>query len=93
MWWFSASAWENHICKHSQDGLPIFPDDPAFIHLSPEALPTTSGSTSKSLPLNSILERATAARQCLEEGIKTPTSSKHCIKEGPIKKSKKQRDK
>ena len=22
MWWFSASAWEKHVCKHSQDGLP-----------------------------------------------------------------------
>ena len=35
MQWFSASAWENHICKHTQDGLPIFPNDPAFTHLSP----------------------------------------------------------
>ena len=39
MQWFSASAWENHIHKHTQDGLPIFPGDPAFSHLSPEALP------------------------------------------------------
>ena len=30
--WFSASAWENHVHKHSQDGLPIFPDDPAFTY-------------------------------------------------------------
>ena len=35
MQWFGASAWENHVCIH---GLPIFPDDPAFSHLSPEAL-------------------------------------------------------
>ena len=91
MWSFSASAWENHVHKHSQDGLPIFPNDPTFTHLSPETLPSTSGSTSKSLPLNVILERAKAARQCLEEESKTPTSSKHCIKQGPIKKSKKQR--
>ena len=89
MQWFSASAWENHICKHSQDGLPIFPDNLAFTHLSPEPLPSTSGSTSKSLPLNIILERAKAARECPEEEIKTPTSSKCCIKQGPIKKSKK----
>ena len=34
MHWFSASAWEKHICKHSQDGLPLFPDDPAFTQLS-----------------------------------------------------------
>ena len=92
MWWFSASAWENHVHKDSQDGLPIFPDDPAFTHLSPEALPSTSGSTSESLLLNIILERAKAARQCLEEEIKTPTSSKRHIKQGPIKKSKKQKD-
>ena len=26
MRWFSASAGENHIHKHSQDGLPLFPD-------------------------------------------------------------------
>ena len=50
IWWFSTSAWENHVCKHSQDGLPLFPDDHAFTHLSPETLPSTSGSTSKSLP-------------------------------------------
>ena len=93
MQWFSASAWENHIHKHSQDGLPIFPDDPSFTHLSPEALPSTSGSTSESLLLNIILERAKAARQCLEEEIETSTSSKCCIKQGPVKKSKKQKDK
>ena len=93
MQWFSASAWEKHICKHSQDGLPIFPDDPAFTHLSSETLHSTSGSTSKSHPLNVILERAKAARQCLMEESKTPTSSTHCIKQGPIKKSKKQKDK
>ena len=92
MQWFSASAWENHIHKHTQDGLPIFPDDPAFSHLSPEALPSTSGSTSESLPLNVILDRAKAAKQCLEEEIETSTSSKHHTKQGPIKKSKKQKD-
>ena len=51
MHWFSASAWEKHICKHLQDGLPLFPDDPAFTQLSSEMLPSTSSSTSKSLPL------------------------------------------
>ena len=54
MQWFSASAWENHIHKHLQDGLPLFPDDPAFTQLSPETLPSTSGSTSKSLSLEVI---------------------------------------
>ena len=93
MQWFSTSAWENHICKHSKDGLPLFPNDPAFMHLSPETLPSTSGSTSKSLPLNVILERAKAAKQCLKEENKASTSLKCHVKQGPIKKSKKQRDK
>ena len=76
MQWFSASAWEKHICKHLQDGLPLFPNDPAFTQLSPETLPSTSGSTSKSLPLEVILERTKAAKQCLEEERKASTSSK-----------------
>ena len=78
--------------KHTQGGLPIFPDDPAFSYLSPEALPSTSGSISESLPLNVILDRAKAAKQCLEEEIETSISSKHRTKQGPIKKSKKQKD-
>ena len=93
MQWLSTSAWENHVCKHSQDGLPLFPDDPAFTHLSPETLPSTSGSTSESLPLNVILERAKAAKQCLKEENKASSSLKCCVKQGPIKKSKKQGDK
>ena len=91
MWWFSTSALKNHVHKHSQAGLPLFPNDPAFTHLSPETLPSTSGSTSKSLPLNVILERAKAARPCLKEESKAPPSSKCHVKQGPIKKSKKQR--
>ena len=39
MQWFSTSAWENHVCKHSQDGFPLFPDDPAFTHLSQRPYP------------------------------------------------------
>ena len=93
MWWFSASAWEKHIHKHSQHGLPLFPDDPAFTQLSPENLPSTSGSTPKSLPLEAILERAKAAKQCFEEESKASTSLKHRVKQGSIKKRKKQRDK
>ena len=77
MQWFSASAWEKHVHKHLQDGLPLFPDDPAFTQLSPETLPSTSGSTSKSLPLEIILERAKVAKQCLEEESKAFTSLKH----------------
>ena len=92
MQWFSASAWEKHIHKHSQDGFPLFPDDPAFTQLSPETLPSTSGSTPESLPLEAILERAKAAKQCLEEESKASASLKHLVKQGPIKKSRKQRD-
>ena len=76
MCWFSASAWEKHVCKHSQDGLPLFPDDPAFTQLSPEMLPSTSSSVSESLPLEVILERAKAARQCLEKESKISTPPK-----------------
>ena len=76
MQWFGASTWEKHACKHSQDGLPLFPDDPAFTQLSPETLPSTSGSTPKSLPLEVILETAKAAKQCLEEESKGSTSLK-----------------
>ena len=67
---FSALAREKHVCKHSQDGLPLFPDDPAFSQLSPETLPSTSSYTSESLPLEVISERAKAARQCLEKESK-----------------------
>ena len=35
MWWFSTSAWEKHVHKHSQDGLPLFPDDPGFYSIIP----------------------------------------------------------
>ena len=90
--WFSASAWEKHIHKHLQDGLPLFPDDPAFTQLSSETLPSTSGSTSKSLPLEVILVRTKAVKQCLKEESKASTSLKHRVKQGPIKKSKNQRD-
>ena len=71
---------------------PYFPMNPAFTHLSPETLSSTSGSISKSLPLNVILERVKAAKQCLEEENKASTSLKCCVKQGLIKKSKKQRD-
>ena len=36
---FSASVWEKHVHKHLQDGLPLFPDDPAFTQLSSETYP------------------------------------------------------
>ena len=74
MQWFSTSAWENHVHKHSQGGLPLFPDDPAFTQLSSETLPSTSSSTPLSLPLEVILERAKVAKQCLKEESKASTS-------------------
>ena len=52
MHWFSSSAWEKHFQKHSQDGLPLYPNDPAFTQLSLETLPSTSSSTPGS-PLRS----------------------------------------
>ena len=60
--WFSASAWEKHICKHSQDGLPLFPDDPAFTQLSPRDPALHLWLFPDSLPLEAILERAKAAK-------------------------------
>ena len=71
MYWFSSSTWEKDVHKHSQDGLPLFPDDPAFTQLSLETLPSTSSSTPGSLPLEVILDRAKAARQCLVEESKS----------------------
>ena len=85
MQWFSASAWEKHICKHLQDGLPLLPNDPAFTQLSPETLPSPSSSTSESLPLEVILERAKVVKQCLKEESKASTSLKCQVKQGPIK--------
>ena len=42
MCWYSASAWESHVRKHTQDNLPIYPNDLAFAHLPSEAVPSTS---------------------------------------------------
>ena len=70
-----------------------FPMTLPITHFSPEILPLLLVPPHKSLPLNVILERAKAARQCLEVESKAPSSSKCCVKQGPIKKSKKQRDK
>ena len=92
MHWFSSSAWEKHVCKHSKDGLPLFPDDPAFTQLSPETLPSTSSSTLGSLPLQVILERAKAARQCLVEASESLPLLKHWVHQGHVKTSKKQRN-
>ena len=92
MHWFSASAWESHVHKRTQEDLSIFPDDLAFAHLPSEAVPSTSGSTSDPLSADIILERAKAAKQYLEEAAKI-TPSKCPTKQGPGKLSKKWKDK
>ena len=88
MCWFSASAWESHICKHTQEDLPVFPDDLAFAHLFSEVVPSTSGSTSDPHSANIILERAKVAKQYLEEEATKITPSKCPTKQGPVKLSK-----
>ena len=89
MHWFSASAWESHVHKHTQESLPIFPDDLAFMNLPSEAIPSTSGSTCDPLPADVILERAKVAKQYLEEEAAKSTPSKCPTKQGPVKLSKK----
>ena len=92
MHWYSASAWESHVCKHTQVDLPIFPNDLAFAHLPSEAVPSTSGSTSDTLPANIILERAKAAKQYLEKEAANSTPYKCPTKQSPAKSSKKQKE-
>ena len=86
--WSSDSAWKKHVHKHSQDGIPLFPDDPTFTQLSTETLPSTSSSTPGSLPLEAILERAKAVRQCLEEESKSFRSSKCRVQQGPSRRAR-----
>ena len=69
MSWYSASAQESHVWKHSQENLPIFPDNLTFANLPPEAVPSTSGSTSDPLSVDIILQRAKVAKQYLEEEV------------------------
>ena len=88
MHWYSASAWESHAFKHTEDDLPIFPDDLAFADLPLEAIPSTSSSTSEPLLAEVILERAKAAKQHLEEVAAKSTPPKHHIKQGLVKSSK-----
>ena len=92
MHWYSASAWESHVCKHTQDDLPIFPDDLAFVHLPSEAILSTSSSTSESPLVKFILESAKAVKQYLEEETVKSAPPKHHIKQGPVKSSKKWKD-
>ena len=76
MWWYSASAWEHHTCKHVQDNLPIHPDDPSFSEQfgKVDTLPSTSKLASILYPSINIHERAKAAKQFLEEGYNELTS-------------------
>ena len=90
---YCASAWESHVWKHTQENPPIFPNDLAFANLPPEAVPSTSGSTSDPLSADIILERAKVAKQYLEEEVAKVTPSKCPTKQGPIKSSKKCKDK
>ena len=92
MCWYSASVWESHVWKHTQENLPIFPNDLAFANLPPEAVPSTSGSTSDLLSANIILQRAKVAKQYLEEEVAKVIPSKCPTKQGPIKSSKKHKD-
>ena len=92
MLWFSSSAWEKHVKKHSQDGLLLYPNDPAFTQLFLETLPSTSSSTPGSLPLEVILDRAKAARQCVTEERKSLSSPKCHVHQGHVKSSKKTKE-
>ena len=72
MHWYSASVWEHHSSRHTQDNLPMYHDDPAisqqFIHVPrDEATPSTSTSPFE-LPHSKIIQQqAKAAKQFLEE--------------------------
>ena len=88
MHWYSASAWESHVQKHTRENLPIFPDDLAFANQPPEAVPSPSSSTSDPLSANIILERAKVAKQYLEEELAKVIPSKCPTKQGPIKSCK-----
>ena len=89
MHWYSASAWERHVQKCTQENLPIFSNDLAFVNLPPEAVPCTSGSTSDPLSADIIFQRA----KYLEEEVAKVTPSKCPTKQGPIKSSKTCKDK
>ena len=64
MCWYSASTWEHHTCKHVQNNLPIYLDDPAFFQqfAETEAIPSTSQVTLELPHVDIIHQRATAAK-------------------------------
>ena len=63
------------------------------MNLPPEAVPSPSGSTSDPLSADIILQRTKMAKQYLEEEVAKVTPSKCPTKQGPIKLSKKHKDK
>ena len=69
MHWYSVSAWEHQTCKHVQENLPIYPDNPAFFQqfVEDEAIPSTSKFTPELINVEVICKRAEAAKQFLEE--------------------------
>ena len=104
MHWYSASAWEYHTHKYTQNNLPIYPDDPMFFQqfAKPEAIPSTSTVTPELPHIDIIHKQAIAAKQFLEEESDKSTfpliekhescphkAPKQCIKQGPVKSSKK----
>ena len=104
MHWYSATTWEHHTCKHVQNKLPIYPDDPTFFQQfsKPEAIPLTSTVTPEFPHIDIIHKQVIAAKQFLEEENdkstfplieheSSPKTPIWCIKQGPIKSSKKQK--
>ena len=72
MCWYSASAWEHHSCRYTQDNLPIYPDDPAFsqqfIHVPWDEVTSSTSKSPFELPHSKIIQQsAKAAKQFLEE--------------------------
>ena len=104
MWWYSASAWEHHTCKHALNNLPIYPDNPVFFQqfVEIEAIPSTSKVTPELPHVDIIHKWAIVAKKFLEEESdestfpltkehepRLPEAPKQHIKQGPVKSSKK----
>ena len=107
MHWYSASTWEHHTCKHAQNNLPIYSDDPTFFQqfTKPESIPSTSTVTPELPNIDIIHKQAIAAKQFLEEESdkstfpllkehepSPPEAPKWYIKQGPVKSSQKQKE-
>ena len=77
MQWFSASAWEKHVCKHSQDGFLYSLMIPPSLNYPLRLCPPPLALLPNLFPLEVILARAKAAKECFEEESKVLTSPKH----------------